>query len=196
MVGPRTLIEGLSPNKDEPALHTEYFAPVLSVLELPGSAREFLAEAVRVCNAEFEGTLGVNIIAHPNTITTLGDDFDTAIEQLRYGTIAINAWTALGYQTPQASWGAFPGHTLDDIQSGIGLVHNALLIESPERTVLRGPFRPTPRSILHGEFTLSPKPPWFVTHPNAATILQRMTTFASKPGLAALPGIVAAALRG
>ncbi|MEU1997999.1 aldehyde dehydrogenase family protein [Nocardia gamkensis] len=195
-IGDRTLIEGLSATGSEHALHTEYFAPVLGVLELPGDPSAFLAEAVRVCNAEFEGTLGINVIAHPHTIKSLGDEFDTAIEQLRYGTIAINAWTGLGYLTARASWGAFPGHTLDDIQSGIGVVHNALLIDEPERTVLRGPFRPAPRALLHGEFTLSPKPPWFVTNRTGATTLRRLTGFAQHPRIAALPGIFAYALRG
>ncbi|MEU2237490.1 hypothetical protein ABZ585_42055, partial [Streptomyces vietnamensis] len=32
-------------------------------------------------------------------------------------------------QTPRATWGAYPGHTLDDVQSGIGIVHNALLLD-------------------------------------------------------------------
>ncbi|MFX0578230.1 aldehyde dehydrogenase family protein [Nocardia nepalensis] len=195
-IGPRTLIEGLIPTKGERALHTEYFAPVLGVIELPGDTGEFLAEAVRVCNSEFEGTLGINVIAHPRSVKALGSEFETAIERLRYGTIAINAWTGLGYLTARATWGGFPGHTLDDIQSGIGVVHNALLIEEPERSVIRGPFRPAPRSVLHGEFTLSPKPPWFVTNRTQATTLRRLTDFAKKPRISALPGIFASALRG
>ncbi|WP_433730194.1 aldehyde dehydrogenase family protein [Nocardia sp. CA-129566] len=195
-IGARTLIEGMAPDRHEPALHTEYFAPVLGVLELPGAPAEFLARAVRVCNEEIEGTLGANILAHPATIKRLGERFESAVAELRYGTIAINAWTGLGYLTARASWGAFPGHTLADIQSGIGVVHNALLIAEPERTVVRGPFRPAPRSLLHGEFSLSPKPPWFVTNRTGATTLRRLTDFATKPRIAALPGIFASALRG
>ncbi|MEV0292003.1 aldehyde dehydrogenase family protein [Nocardia sp. NPDC050710] len=195
-IGARTFIEGLTPDRDEPALHTEYFSPVLGVLELPGDPAEFLARAVQVANDEFEGTLGVNITAHPATIKQLGERFDRAVTDLRYGTIAINAWTGLGYLTARASWGAFPGHTLADVQSGIGVVHNALLIEEPERTVLRGPFRPAPRSLLHGEFTLAPKPPWFVTNRTGATTLRRLTDFAKRPRISALPGIFASALRG
>ncbi|WP_280267291.1 aldehyde dehydrogenase family protein [Nocardia wallacei] len=195
-IGARTLVEGLLPIKDEHALRIEYFAPVLGVIELPGGAGEFLAEAVRVCNTAIDGTLGINVIAHPRTIKTLGDDFEAAIEQLRYGTIAINTWTGFGYLTPRATWGAFPGHTLEDIQSGLGVVHNALLIDEPERTVLRGPFRPAPRSLVDREFTLSPKPAWFVTNRTGAVTLRRLTNFAKRPRLAALPGIFASALRG
>ncbi|NUR29542.1 MAG: aldehyde dehydrogenase family protein [Catenulispora sp.] len=180
----------------EPALTDEYFAPVLGVMELPGDARTFLTAAVRAANDRFTGTLGVNIIAHPRTISALGATFDQAVADLRYGTITINAWTGVGYLTAAATWGAFPGHTLDDVQSGIGVVHNALLLAGPERTVLRGPFRPAPRALLHGEPSMSPKPPWFVTNKTAATTGRRLVGFAAEPRWSALPGIFVSALRG
>jgi aldehyde dehydrogenase (NAD(P)+) len=85
---------------------------------------------------------------------------------------------------------------LDDVQSGIGVVHNALLLDGPERTVVRGPFRPAPRSILHGEFTLSPRPPWFVTNRTATTTGRLLTRFVASPRWAALPQIFVSALRG
>ncbi|MEU4650714.1 aldehyde dehydrogenase family protein [Nocardia fluminea] len=198
-VGPnndRTLVLGISPSKDEPALREEYFSPVFGVTELPGTGSEFLRAAVDVSNVQFIGTLGVNIIAHPKTLRQLGATLDEAIADLRYGTVAINAWTGVGYLTARASWGAFPGHTLDDVQSGIGVVHNALLIEDPERTVVRGPFRPAPRSITRGEFTLAPKPPWFVTNKTAATTGRLLAYFSAAPGWSKLPAIFASALRG
>lgn len=194
--GSCTLLTGITPDRDEDALHNEYFAPVLGVIEIPGTAAEFLSNAVQVCNEEIEGTLGVNIIAAPHTITELGAHFDDAVAQLRYGTVAINAWTAVGYLTARASWGAFPGHSLTDIQSGTGVVHNALLLDDVERTIVRGPFRPAPRSLAHGEFTLSPKPPWFITNRAAATTMRRLTGFAAEPGLSLLPAIFGSALRG
>ena len=82
---------------------------------------------------------------------------DQAIADLRYGTIAVNAWTGVGYLTARATWGAFPGHSTTDIQSGRGVVHNALLFERPQKSVVRGPFRPAPRSLAHGELALSPR---------------------------------------
>lgn len=194
--GDRLLVTGLTPAADETLLGREYFAPVLGVVELPGTGAAFARAAVDTANDQFIGTLGVNVIAHPDTIAALGPDFDELVERLRYGTIAINAWTAVGYLTPTASWGAFPGHTIDDVQSGIGVVHNAWLIDHIERTVVRGPFRPAPRSILHREWTLAPKPPWFVTNRTAATTGARLTAFAADPRWSALPAIFASALRG
>lgn len=192
----RVLIPGVSPDQRAALLSTEYFAPVLGVIELPGTGLDFLHTAVRTANEEFTGTLGVNVLAHPQTLDELGPSFDDALVELRYGTIAVNAWTGLGYLTATAGWGAFPGHTLDDVGSGIGVVHNALLLDGPERTVVRGPFRPAPRSLLHGELAISPKPPWFVTNRTAATTGRLLTRFAADPGWGKLPGIFASALLG
>ncbi|MET7701814.1 aldehyde dehydrogenase family protein [Streptomyces sp. NPDC005485] len=195
-IGERLLVEGLDERQPGPALTTEYFAPVLGVLELPGDARQFLDTAVRTANEKFTGTLGVNVIAHPRTIAELGEALELAIAELRYGTVALNAWTGLGYLTARASWGAFPGHTVDDVQSGIGVVHNAVLLDGPERTVVRGPFRPAPRSVLHGELSMSPKPPWFVTNRTGAGTGRLLVDFAARPRWSALPKIFASALRG
>lgn len=194
--GGRVLITDLDPGEYAPLLHTEYFAPVMGVIELPYSGAAFAAEAVRVANEEFTGTLGVNIIGAPATIKALGAQFDTMLAELRYGTIAVNAWTALGFLTASATWGAYPGHTVDDVQSGIGIVHNALLIDGAERTVVRGPFRPLSRSLINGELSISPKPPWFVTNKTAAGTGKLLTAFAGAPSWSKLPAIFASALRG
>ncbi|GAA3168286.1 MULTISPECIES: aldehyde dehydrogenase family protein [Streptomyces] len=192
----RVLIKSLDPAHPGPALEGEYFAPVLAVLELPGSPRQFLDDAVRAANESFAGTLGANLIAHPRTVASLGPALDDAIAALRYGTVALNAWTGVGYLTATATWGAYPGHSLDDVQSGIGVVHNALLLDRPERTVVRGPFRPAPRAIAHGELVMSPRPPWFVTNRTADTTGRLLAGFAAAPRWSALPRIFASALRG
>ena len=136
-----------TPGDDATALETtEYFAPVLGVVSLPGNGQEFLDAAVAHANERLTGTLGANVLIDPATQAALGDGFERAIADLRYGSIAINAWTAFGYLTPTLTWGGFPGATLDDVESGIGVVHNALLLDRVERSVARGPFRPFPRS--------------------------------------------------
>ncbi|MBD3942964.1 aldehyde dehydrogenase [Microbacterium sp. NEAU-LLC] len=175
--------------------NTECFAPVLGVVEVPGSGQAFLDGAVAHANEKLVGTLGANILIAPRDRKALGEGFREAVAALRYGTIAVNAWTGVGFLTATAPWGAFPGHTLDDIQSGRGVVHNALLIEDPERTVVTGPFRPFPRSVAHGEMTLFPKPPWFVTARSAAATGRRLTEYATSPGWMRMPAVFAAAFR-
>jgi aldehyde dehydrogenase (NAD(P)+) len=69
-------------------------------------------------------------------------------------------------------------------------------LSDPERTVVRGPFRPLSRSLVNGEVAISPKPPWFVTNRTAASTGRAMTAFAADPGPLKLPRIFASALRG
>ncbi|MBF6214218.1 aldehyde dehydrogenase family protein [Nocardia puris] len=191
----RVLVEGVPP-AESPLLNTEYFSPVLGVVELPGRGGEFLHRAVDFANAELTGTLGANVLAQPAVIRRLGTAFDRALERLRYGAIAVNAWTGLAFLAPRASWGAYPGHTLDDVQSGIGVVHNAFLLDHVERTVVRGPFRPAPRSLLAGEPALSPKPPWFVDNATAAETGRKLTEFYAGRDPLRLPGLFLSAFRG
>lgn len=193
--GARILLNGVSPNGDI-AFTEEYFGPVLTITALPGTGQAFVDRAVDFANERLAGTLGANFIAHPRTLRQLGEGFTEAVARLRYGTVAINAWTAVGYLTSRATWGAFPGHTLDDVQSGIGVVHNGLLLADTERTVVHGPFRPFPRSVATGQLAISPRPPWFVTNRTAAVTGRRLARFAGAPSWAKLPGIFASALRG
>jgi hypothetical protein len=99
---------------------------------------------------------------------------------------------ALGYP----SWGAFPGNTPQHIGSGTGVVHNAFLLPRPQKAVIEIPFRPSPRSILNGELTLSPKPVFFTTNKTGQTTIRRLAKFMVTGNPIALPGIFASALRG
>lgn len=193
-IGGRALLDNLP--RGATAFGEEYFGPVLGVTYLPGQAAEFLDAAVDFANDQLIGTLGANIIVDPRTERELGDRLLAAVEELRYGTIGINAWTGLGYLTARASWGAFPGHDQSDIQSGVGIVHNGLLLDHVERTILRGPFREFPRAIGGGHPTLSPRAPWFVTNRSANRTGRLLTRFAADPAWRRLPAIFASALRG
>lgn len=193
----RTLLTGLDlTDPQETAFSTEYFGPVLGVAEIAATGQWFLEAAVQAANERLHGTLGANVLIHPDTMKAIGWRFREIIAKLRYGTIAVNAWTGVGFLTARATWGAFPGHTLDDIQSGRGIVNNALMLDETERTVVYGPFRPAPRSLIKGEVSLTPKPAWFVSNRTAATTARRLTGFVADPDPRALPAIFASALRG
>jgi hypothetical protein len=174
---------------------TEYFSPVLGVVDLPGTGIDFFAKAVETVNSDFLGTLGANILIDPSTRKKLGSAFMEQVANLRYGTVAINTWTAFGYLTPGAPWGGYPGATLTDVQSGIGVVHNALLIDGAERTVAYGPFRPFPRSFAGGEAAMFPKPPWFVTARSAATTGRLLVNYAKKPSWLRMPAVFGSAFK-
>ena len=192
----RLFVAGVDPATEHYGFGTEFFAPAMVTTSLPGDAGQFLQRAVGFCNDKLYGTLSVNLIVHPTTRRQLGADFDRAIAALRYGGIGINAWVGAAFLVPRAAWGAYPGHSYADVQSGIGVVHNALMFDKPLKTVVTAPFRPFPRSIRHGENTLFPKPPWFLTNKTSESTARKLTEFAAAPSAAKLPALFTSALRG
>lgn len=195
---PRTLIAGVDASDHAAsAFREEFFGGVLAQTELRGETpAAFLAEAVRFANESLHGTLAANLIVDPATARELGPRLEDAVSALRYGAVAVNTWSGVIFAIPQATWGAFPGHVDGDIQSGRGVVHNALLFDRPEKTVAYAPFRPFPRAWLSGDFHVGPRPPWFVTHRRGREVGRRMANLSARPRLSRLPGIIAAALRG
>lgn len=195
---PTTLIPKLDPsNRDDLCFRDEAFGGVLSVTYLAGDTPEaFLKNAVQFANETLWGTLGANVIIDPKTEKQIGTALEDAIADLRYGAVAINGWTGINYFVAECSWGAYPRHTYEDIQSGIGVVHNTLLFEKPEKSVSYSPFYPYPRTVLHGQLHLSPVPAWFITNRNAHVIGRRVTYFTAKPSPLRLPGLFLAALHG
>ena len=184
---PRTLVDHLDPERaDEHLFTVETFAPVLGVVRLPGSRepQAFLTAAAAFANDRLDGTLSAGIHIHPVTRERLGEHFDNAVAELRYGTIGINAWAGTIFGMPAGTWGAFPGQTLDDVGSGIGVVHNALLLdpEHVERTVGNGSWKP------------SPTPLWYVDNKTAHVTARRLTRFAGIDSWAIAAPLGAAAL--
>lgn len=194
-LGDRLLTE-ITADADATALEqTEYFAPVLGIVELPGTGEDFLNDAVEYANAKLQGTLGANLLIDPDTERALGPAVEKALTALRYGTIAVNAWTAFGFLTPTLTWGAFPGNDIHSVGSGIGIVHNALLLDAVERTIVRGPFRPFPRSFGRGRFTILPTPPWFVSARTGAAVSEGLTRFRATGALTGLVKTLVQAMR-
>jgi acyl-CoA reductase-like NAD-dependent aldehyde dehydrogenase len=183
---PWTLIVGVPATEtDNVCFRSESFCAVTAETSLDGSgATDFLRRAVDFCNDTLWGTLNAGIIVDPRTAKALGDELERGIANLRYGTISINHWAAMGYAMGVTPWGAYPGHTNDDIQSGVGIVHNSLLLDNVEKTVIRGPFK------------MFPKPAWFVTNKRTHKIAPKLIAFEESPKLAILPGIIVHALRG
>jgi hypothetical protein len=143
---PFTLIPDLDPSsEDEIAFTTEAFCGVIGEvgLDAPRSVVEYIEQAVEFCNEGLWGTLSATIIVHPRSLKDpmVADAVERAIDELRYGSVVVNHWSAVPYGMVSTSWGAYPGHTPEDIQSGTGVVHNTYLLEDVEKSVVRGPFR-------------------------------------------------------
>lgn len=193
-----TLITNISSDAaNEYCFNKELFCSILAQTTLPGdSASSYLKNVVAFCNEKLYGTLGASIIVHPRTKKELGKELDRAVADLHYGSIGINVWNALAFLLPQAPWGAYPGETLNNVQSGIGVVHSTFLLEKTEKTVVSGSFYNFPRGLLHFNFSLLPKPPWFVTNKTAHITNKRVALYTIDKNVLRVPGIFTSALRG
>ena len=178
--------------------NTEVFGPAMSIYEMDApNPQTYLRSTIAYANDQLYGTLGANILIHPKTIKEIGKtQFENIIADLRYGTIAINAWTGLAFLATACPWGAFPGHTPQDVQSGIGTVHNTFMLEDTERVVIQAPWAPFPRGLLSGQFTLLPRPPWFITNKKQDKLGRLLTQFQHRPSWSKLPRIFLNALLG
>jgi len=81
-------------------------------------------------------------------------------------------------------WGGHPSSTLEDIQSGIGWVHNTYMLEGMEKTVVRAPL------------VIKPKPAWFASHRSAHRLGPKLVAIEATGSWLKLPGIILEALRG
>ena len=147
---------------------------------------DFLSAAVSFCNDTVWGTLSTGIIVHPATRRdpAVESALQDAIDNTRYGGIAINHWAGIPYGFSSLTWGAHPGQTLDDIGSGIGVVHNALMFGRSQKSVLEGPFR------------AFPKPAWFVNHKRSGEVGRTICDFQLNPGLTSFMPVLWNAMRG
>jgi aldehyde dehydrogenase (NAD(P)+) len=184
---------------DEPWLtQNEVFGTALATKSLGYQDTEtYLKSAIDYANKNLYGTLGANILIHPKTQKQLGRQrFEELLQEVRYGTIAVNAWSGLAFLLAPCPWGGYPGATPADPQSGVGTVHNCFMLEKTEKTVVFAPWRPFPRGLLSMQFTLLPRPPWFITNRRQHQLGRLLTDFQFRPGWLKLPRIFINALAG
>jgi acyl-CoA reductase-like NAD-dependent aldehyde dehydrogenase len=144
---PWTLITDLDASANAPQFTVEPFCAILSEVSV-GSADpvEFLASATAFANERLWGTLNAMLYVTPFTErdATLSAALESSIAALRYGVVAVNQWPGYAYALATAPWGGHPSACLRDVQSGLGWVHNSLLLERIEKTVQRGPLSAFP----------------------------------------------------
>ncbi len=184
-VVPWTILPAVPPTKGEYALTNEAFCGVLALVELPASdAESFLAAAVPFANDAMWGTLSCMVLCDPKTEREHAPAVERALCDLRYGGIGFNAWAGVIYGLVVTSWGAFPGHPLEDIQSGRGVVHNAFLFDHAQKSIVKAPFR------------MSPTPLWFSDHKTQGSTAKALLEMEAHPSLLKLPKLIANAVRG
>jgi acyl-CoA reductase-like NAD-dependent aldehyde dehydrogenase len=184
---PWTLVTDLDPESaSDLAFNRESFCPVLFETALAtADPADFLNHAVRFANETLWGTLNATIVTPSRSARDA--DFDAvlegAIRELRYGTVAVNAYPAMSFAFGTPPWGAYPGADARDIQSGTGFVHNTAMLEGIEKVVMRHPL------------TTFPKPAYFPSHRSVGHLMPRLTALDEHASWLRVPGVVATAMR-
>lgn len=185
---PWTLVAGLDPNHGHDiCFTTEAFCSVFAETPIEAATvPAYIDRAVEFVNTRLWGTLNATLIVQPTSLQdpATAAAVERAIENLRYGTVAINQWAVVGYGLVVPTWGGFPGHDIYDVQSGIGVVHNTLMFSRPQKSIIRAPF------------TMKPTPIWFTTHRTGHELGPKLINFEASPSPWQLPSILWSALRG
>ncbi len=173
--------------KDDRIFHQEPWCTVLSETAFEtAEPAKFLEEAVKFVNDQVWGTLAVTLVVHPKTMADPAGKaaVEKAIHELRYGSVVINTWAGAVFGLGTAPWGGHPSSNLQNIQSGLGWVHNSFMLEGIEKMVLRAPVKASP---IH---------PWFPGHRSVHTLARRLTDLEAAPSWLKIPGIAVAGLGG
>lgn len=182
---PWVLASDLTPETCAALCEQELFCSAMGEVSLDaGDPEAFLEQAVDFCNDRVWGTLSCNLLIHPKTVREHPQAYRRALERLRYGSIGVNVWTGALFGVMATSWGAYPGHPLEDIVSGRGVVHNCRLFDDVEKSIVEGPFR------------AFPTPPWFADHRTMLEVGQGFTRLQARPSWSNLGRLLWAAVRG
>lgn len=182
---PWTLIRDSTLETAPHLFEEESFVCVCAETALDESSPEsFLPAAVEFVNDRLFGTLCATLTLPNNFQRQHQAALDKAIQRLRYGSVCINQWAGVVYGTMAPPWGAYPGATIANPQSGLGHVHNTFRIKNVDKTVLWGPLCNTP------------KPVWFPSHRTAHQVGWSLMRLYEQPSLTRLPSIFYYALQG
>lgn len=184
---PWMFAKGLDPDKPEYAFRREFWATFMSQVFIEAdSTEEYLEKAVKFANEKLWGTLSATIIIDPKTEKELTHKkvLQKAIDDLNYGTVALNVNSAFGLLLGTTPWGGHPGSTYTNIQSGNGFVSNAFMLDKVEK------------SVVHAPFHITPRPAWFITGKPNLKASQAIANFAISNKLMDFGRVLMAVMRG
>lgn len=155
---PWTFLTGIDAARDRRLLDREWFVPVATEVPLDADDIEaFCGRAAEFVHA-LPGSLAASVTLPASLPAVDSARAELLVEHLRAGVVAVNTWSALAYAFGSVPWGGYPGATLRDPASGIGHVHDPLLLPLVHNTILRAP--------LASRLT----PPWLPWHAGGATL--------------------------
>jgi acyl-CoA reductase-like NAD-dependent aldehyde dehydrogenase len=185
---PWTLVLGLdAADGSEKNFCTEPFCSILSEVSIGSTDPvEFLQAATAFANDRVWGTLNATLFVHPKIEASASakSALDDSLRDLRFGTVAVNAWPGGGGARGTPPGGGAPTATLANVQSGLGWVHNSVMLEGIEKCVVRAPLKPMPKQI------------YFPSHKTLDQVGRRLVEFEAAPSWLKVPGLAVAALSG
>ncbi len=147
---------------------SEVWNSTLYFKELEYSDNDSFADvSINYVNNEIWGNLGASVFIKGSKKKINKHIVDKYKDNLNYGTVAINEWSAIAFIIPTMPWGGYPGNKDNDIQSGQGYVHNAYFFESPLKGIVETNFR----------FSRFIDPPWFVSNKKAHRLFKNLTYY-------------------
>ncbi len=150
--------DGLRTDADEAWITREWFGPVAGELPLEVADIEAYCGLATALARRLPGSLAASVTVPQYLSTRDAARAELLLEHLPFGVVARNCWSALAYSMAGVPWGGYPGGTRSDPQSGIGFVHDPLLLPLVHNSIIRGP--------LASRLT----PPWFPWHARSAML--------------------------
>jgi len=183
---------GLDCERERSWIAREWFVPVAVEIAVDAADIEAFCPRVGRLLHGIPGSLAASVTIPASLSARDRQRAELLVSHLEYGVVAVNGWSALAYALGNVPWGGFPGGTLAAPSSGIGRVHDPLLLPLVHNTILRSPL------------VVWPAPPWFPWHPQGESLTRGLVTlYAARarggsglgPLLRMLPDVLASAVR-
>jgi hypothetical protein len=149
---------GIDLEREPRWLEREWFVPVAAEVPLDAADMEAFCTGVSGLTRRLPGSLAASVTIPAALPARDRRRVDLLVEHLEYGTVAVNTWSALSYAFASLPWGGFPGGTLAEPASGIGFVHDPLLLPLVHNSILRAPL------------AVRSTPPWLPWHQHGAAL--------------------------
>jgi hypothetical protein len=140
---PWTLRRDVDPVREPSWCEREWFVPVAAEIPLDAADVDPFCGAALDLVRRLPGSLAASVTAADDLAPHAAQRVDQLVDHIACGVVGRNCWSALAYAMGNVPWGGFPGGTLDTPRSGIGHVHDPLLLPLVHNSLVRGPLVPS-----------------------------------------------------
>jgi acyl-CoA reductase-like NAD-dependent aldehyde dehydrogenase len=186
---PWSLSTGVDAATDSRLVSREWFVPVAAEVPIDADTlADFCSRALEFSH-RLPGSLATSVTIPTGLSSVDARHADDLVDHLAFGVVAVNTWSALAYALGNVPWGGFPGGTLASPKSGIGFVHDPLLLPLVHNSVILAPLAAAIR------------PPWFPWHRSGARLARGVVDLygqcaAGRSGLGSVLAMLPSVLRG